>query len=287
VANHIYLIPGGNNGRFPYSHSVLIVDDKIVLIDTGCGINTLQQLRKEYDIDYVINSHTHIDHISGNWVFQDKPLFVPEEGSAFRGSLVKLSQRFVSDELAPLWRQFAREVLKVQDREPTDSYNEQTTFRFGTVTLKPIHTPGHTIDHYCFLEERERILFSFDYDLTSFPWYGHRESDLADFRTSVKKLKALSPEIVVSSHKGIITEDIPGRFDAFYQQLDKRNERILALLGDGKTVTELVDHAPIYGKFPYVESLLRYWEASMIEKHLEELERDGRVQKHGDHYRRS
>ena len=284
VTDQIYLIPGGNNGRFPYSHSVLIIDRKTVLIDTGCGIETLQQLREEYDVDFVINSHTHIDHISGNWVFQDKPLFVPEEGFVFRGSLVNLSLRFVNEELAPLWRKFAREILKVQDCEPTDSYNEQTPFNLGEVTLTPIHTPGHTIDHYCFLEERDKILFSFDYDLTSFPWYGHRESNLSEFRTSVKRLKALSPKIVVSSHKGIITEDIPARFDAFYKQLEKRNERILSLLEVGKTVAELVDYAPIYGKFPYVESLLRYWEASMITQHLEELEREGRVRRSSDRY---
>jgi len=234
----------------------------------------------------VINSHTHIDHIAGNWVFQDKPLIVPDEGIASRGSLVKLSQRFVSKQLAPLWRKFAREVLGVRDCEQTESYNEQTIFSFGKVTLTPIYTPGHTIDHYCFLEESERILFSFDYDLTSFPWYGHRESNLPDFRSSVKMLKALSPKIVVSSHKGIITKDIDARFDAFYRKLDERNEKILALLESEHTVEQLVEHAPIYGKFPYVEQLLRYWEASMITKHLEELEKDGRVQRDGDSYSR-
>ena len=289
ITEHIYLIPGENKGRFPFSHSVLIIDDETVLIDTGCGIDTLKHLREEYEIDYVINSHTHIDHIAGNWVFQDKPLIVPEEGFASRGSLVKLSQRFVNEQLAPLWIKFAKEVLKVQDCKPTSSYNAQTTFSFGEVKLKPIYTPGHTIDHYCFLEENEEILFSFDYDLTSFPWYGHQlpESNLPVFRSSVKMLKGLSPKIVVSSHKGIITEDIDARFDAFYKQLDKRNERILSLLGREKTIEQLVDQAPIYGKFPYVEQLLRYWEASMITKHLEELERDGRVQRCGDSYIRS
>ncbi len=284
VAEHMFLIPGGNNGRFPFSHSILVVDEETVLIDTGCGIETLQQIKREYDIDYVINSHTHIDHIAGNWVFKDKPLIVPEEGFASRGSLVKLSQRFVNEELAPLWRKFAREVLQVRDCEPSDSYNAQRTFSFGEVSLKPIYTPGHTIDHYCFLEENERILFSFDYDLTSFPWYGHRESNLPDFRSSVERLKTLSPKIVVSSHKGIITEDIGARFDAFYNKLDERNERILTLLGGGKTIEQLVDLAPIYGKFPYVESLLRYWEASMISKHLKELEKNGRVQRSGERY---
>lgn len=41
VTDHIYLIHGKGKGRFPYSHSILIMDEEIVLIDTGCGIDIL------------------------------------------------------------------------------------------------------------------------------------------------------------------------------------------------------------------------------------------------------
>ena len=215
ITDHIFLVQGKNNGRFPYSHSILILDEDIVLVDTGCGIEPLKKLRKEYDVSYVINSHTHPDHSAGNWMFKDTPIYVPEEGFETSGDLVALSRRFVNKELAQEWRKFVKETMNFKNCKPTNCYNDRTMFKFGKTTFKPIYTPGHTKDHYCFYEPREKLLFSFDYDLTSFPWYGHRESSIPEFRESVKKLKFLSPKIVVSSHRGVSAEDIDAEFDRF------------------------------------------------------------------------
>jgi len=279
ITDNIILIKGKNEGKFPFSHSILALDEENALIDTGCGIDTLKQLERKYDISYVINSHTHPDHSAGNWVFSDKPIYVPKEGFDTSGNVVALSQRFVSKKLAQFWQAFVKKHMGFKDCKPTNSYGRRTIFDFGKITLEPIYTPGHTKDHYCFYEQREGILFSFDYDLTSFPWYGHRESSIPEFRESVKKLKALSPRVVVSSHRGIITENIGAEFDRFYKIIDERDEKILSLLESEKTINQLVESAPIYGNFPYAGSLLRYWEGQMIKKHLEQLKIDGKVKK--------
>ena len=286
ITDHIFLVQGKNNGRFPYSHSILILDEDIVLVDTGCGIEPLKKLRKEYDVSYVINSHTHPDHSAGNWMFKDTPIYVPEEGFETSGDLVALSRRFVNKELAQEWRKFVKETMNFKNCKPTNCYNDRTMFKFGKTTFKPIYTPGHTKDHYCFYEPREKLLFSFDYDLTSFPWYGHRESSIPEFRESAKKLKFLSPKIVVSSHRGVSAEDIDAEFDRFYKIFSERAERILSLLGNGKNIDQLVECAPIYGKFSYAESILRYWESEMIKKHLKELETSGKIEKRGKVYMR-
>jgi ribonuclease/clavin/mitogillin len=284
VTDHIYLIQGKNKARFPYSHSILILDKETVLIDTGCGIETLKQLKKEYDISYVINSHTHPDHSAGNWVFNDRQIHVPKEGFDTSGNLVALSERLVSKELALVWQEFVKKFMGFRNCRPTRSYNTRTVFNFGHTTFEPIYTPGHTRDHYCLYEQRERILFSFDYDFTPFPWYGHAESSLPEFEQSVQKLKALFPKVIVSSHRGIIAENIDAEFDKFQRRIDEREEKILSLLGNEKTVNQLVECAPIYGSFPYAKSLLRYWEGQMIRKHLERLELKGKVKRLGNFY---
>ena len=286
ITERMSLVRGEGEGRLPYSFSVLIVDDEVVLIDTGCGIEHLRQLRQEYDVARVINSHSHPDHSAGNWVFEGRPIQVPDEGFDSNGDVVALSGRFVSRELARFFQGFARETTGFRDCRPTDSYNEATVFCFGKTILRPIHTPGHSKDHYCLYEPEEGILFSFDYDLTPIPWYGHRESNLQQFRESVRKLRELSPKVVVSAHRGIVTESIDAEFDRFMASLDERDERILSLLESGKTVDELVECAPIYGSFPYAEPLLRYWEGQMIEKHLEQMEVEGRVLRNGNAYAR-
>lgn len=44
ITHRIFLIYGKKNGKFPFSHSILIVDEDIVLIDTGCGIDILGEI---------------------------------------------------------------------------------------------------------------------------------------------------------------------------------------------------------------------------------------------------
>ncbi len=282
ITDRIALVHGTNEGVFPYSHSILIMGDEIVLIDTGCGIGNLRQLRAGHHIDYVINSHTHPDHSAGNWVFEGVPIFVPEEGFDTSGNADALGVRFAGDENAGAFQDFVAEAMGFRDCRPTGSYDGRTVFDFGGVTLEPIHTPGHTRDHYCFFEPNQGILFSFDYDLTPFPWYGHVESSLVDFKESLVRLEALSPRLVVSAHRGAVAEDIAAEFDRYRQRIDKRGARLLSLLESGRTIDQLVDIAPIYGSFPYAEPLLRYWEARMIEKHFYELELEGRLVRSDD-----
>lgn len=286
LTDQISLLHGENKGRFPRAHSILVEAEETVLIDTGCGIPLLKAIKNDFDISYIINSHTHPDHSAGNWVFKDQTIFVPQEAFNTSGNIVALSHRFVGEELAPSWQQFARTEMNFQNCPPTHSYTEETSFQIGKIVLTPIFTPGHTMDHYCFYYEPQKILFAFDYDLTSFPWYGHQESSLTEFRQSVERLKTLPTKIVVSSHRGIITENILSEWDRYTQCLDERNRIILDLLDSPKTMAQLVDTAPIYRKFPYREPLLRYWERRMIQLHLEELEIKGKVQQTEGQYGR-
>jgi glyoxylase-like metal-dependent hydrolase (beta-lactamase superfamily II) len=286
LTDQISLLHGENKGRFPRAHSILVQAEETVLIDTGCGIPLLKAIKNEFDISYIINSHTHPDHSAGNWVFKGQTIFVPQEAFNTSGNIVALSHRFVGEELTSIWQQFARTEMDFQDCPPTHSYTEDTPFQIDEIVLSPIFTPGHTMDHYCFYYEPQQILFAFDYDLTSFPWYGHRESSLTEFRQSIERLKALPTKLVVSSHRGVITENIQSEWNRYAQRLDERNQNILDLLDSPKTVAQLVDAAPIYRKFPYQEPLLRYWEEKMIQLHFNELEKAEKVQQKKEQYYR-
>ncbi|MBN1881930.1 MAG: MBL fold metallo-hydrolase [Deltaproteobacteria bacterium] len=284
ISGPIYLVKGKNKGRFPYSHSILIRTEQTgdVLIDTGCGIEILKELKGRTDIHTVINSHTHPDHSAGNAVFSENgpTLFVPVESIDTAGSIVALSNRLAEPgDLALYWQNFVSETLGFIDYTPTGTYDETTLFHFDDVTLKPIHTPGHTADHYCLYEPDRKILFSFDYDLTGFgPWYGHRESNISEFISSIDRLLDLEIECLVSGHKGIITDRIKESLSAYARVFDERDELIFSHIQNGASTTdELVDRSPIYGGFPYAEPLLRYWEGRMIDLHLERLIDGGRV----------
>jgi glyoxylase-like metal-dependent hydrolase (beta-lactamase superfamily II) len=269
ITGYITLIKGKNNGRFPFSHSILIEDEVTAFIDTGCGIETLKKLKS---IDTIVNSHSHPDHTAGNWVFSGCPLIVPEEDYDINSNVRKLSRRYAGEELAGVWRDFVSQFMDFKDAIPTDTFHDKSVLDFGETKLEAVYTPGHTAGHYCFFEKKEKILFSFDIDFTGFgTWYGHIESDINSFKMSIEKVRNLNPEIVVSAHRGIIKEGIEDEFDRFVHIFQERDERILNFLKEEKTFAEIVDEALIYRDFSFHPLLLRYWEGMMVRNHVKGL----------------
>jgi glyoxylase-like metal-dependent hydrolase (beta-lactamase superfamily II) len=277
ITENIYLVRGENRGKFPFSHSILIKDDVCALIDTGCGLEQLEKIRS-IPLDMVLNSHSHIDHTSGNWYFPQVPLVVPEQEYEYNSNLFSLSQRYVSRELSPVWMKFVTNATIFKDAIPTRSYGDREVFDFGSTRLEAIHTPGHCTGHHCFFERSQKILLSFDIDLTRFgPWYGHEESDIDQFLASIEKVRELHPEIILSSHRGAVRGDVDNDLVTFGKILEQRDEKILSFLSREKSLKEIVDKALIYGKFPYWPQLLQYWEKVMICKHLHRLMKKGSV----------
>jgi glyoxylase-like metal-dependent hydrolase (beta-lactamase superfamily II) len=289
VTDRLFQVVGRNQGRFPSSHSFLVLDTTTALIDTGCGPAILERIRESYSLDLIINSHGHPDHSSGNWLFPDVPLYAPIEGADSHGRLVPLSHRLVeAGPLADRWRRWVGDTMGFRDRVPTSFYEHGHVFDFGHLKLQAIRTPGHTVDHYCFFQPEQRILLSSDIDVTPFgPWYGHRESSLKEFRRSIDLVRALDAKVLASSHLDVLEDGIDAALDRYARVLDDRSQTILNLLNGSVSLTELVDAAPIYGRHPYAPELLRYWEGLMIELHLEELAERGLVAREGETFRRN
>jgi glyoxylase-like metal-dependent hydrolase (beta-lactamase superfamily II) len=271
------LVPGENNGRFPFAHSFLAEGTTRALIDTGCGARVLDELRRERPMDMVIASHSHPDHTALNWQFDGTPVHAPQYAADTFGRFDLLGERFTEPgELASEWRKYASTVMHFKTALPTHTFADGDVFDFGKVSLVAIHTPGHTVDHTCFFEPTHGVLLSFDIDLTSFgPWYAHRESDIAAFETSIRKVMALQPRVIASSHKGIIADDIPARLQRYLDVFDARDRILLDLLPRAQTLDDLVSLSPFYQGYPYAAPLLRYWEEQMIRKHLARLDARG------------
>jgi glyoxylase-like metal-dependent hydrolase (beta-lactamase superfamily II) len=257
-----------------------------VLIDAGCGLDTLTAVRDQARPELVIASHSHVDHAAGCWLFSDSRLAVPLQAADTFGRLDRLSIRFAEPgALAAIWRDYVQRVTGIRDAVPTETYDDGHVFDLGPITLVAIHTPGHTVDHTCLWEPSHKLLLSFDIDLTGFgPWYGHPESDIASFKASIRRVMDLRPQIIISSHKGVLREALQEQLQRFLDAFDRRDERLLALLHQPRTLDDLVDAAPIYGSYPYEERILRHWERTMITKHLSGLLQDGRVNLHDGVY---
>ena len=288
LTDHLFLVLGENGGRFPRAHSFYVRDETCALVDTGCGVELLRELRREHRVDLVINSHGHPDHSAGNWLFPDVPVWAPEQGRETHGRLQLLSHRFAEPgELAQTWRKFIRPMMNFRDHLPSDWFGDGHVFDFGTQRLRAIHAPGHTADHYVFFDERDGVLLPFDIDLTPFgPWYGHRESDLTQLRGAIDRAEGLGARLVASSHREPLRDDaIAPAFASFAGALERRAEAIRELTAGGATLAELAQASPIYGGVPpYAQTVVAYWEGKMIAMHLAELEATGAVRRDGERW---
>ena len=278
ISEGLYLVHGANKGRFPWSHSILAVGDSVVLFDTGCGAEATEEVKSRFKVDLVVNSHTHPDHFSCNHHFREYELWAPEMFASILPDLESMSRRLAGGgEPAREWLHLVREVLGHEPVAPTGTFWDGDVIDLGTLRFRAVHTPGHTADHFCFLEEKTRTMLTFDIDLTPFgPWYGHVESDLDQFCDSLHRVLELEPSMVVSSHRRPIVEGIAEEVAAFDAVFVRRNERILGMLGKRPaTPEELAASSPIYGVPENDFVLARYFEARMVEKHLELLARTG------------
>ena len=274
-------VQGSNQGRFPHANALLVHDGGVTaLIDTGCGEAVLRALIAAHPIDLVICTHSHIDHISGNWLFAGRPIWMPA-GIAFEtaGSAARLAVRCADDpDIQQRWLATSVPYVGYRDTAPTDAYPPGHIFTIGRVKLHSIPAPGHLSDHTCFWEPETGTLLATDIDFTGFgPWYGNPESDPTQFEESIRRVWDLHPRTVISSHKGIFRDELDRHFEAYLAHFARREAAILAALDRPRSLAALTDLAIIYGHFPRVEDMLRYFEQVMIAKHLARLEQRGQV----------
>ena len=272
------MLPGSPDGRFPRSHAFVARGEVETLIDAGCGQEHLASLLKIWRPDQVIISHAHPDHMSGLWQVQEAQVWSPAQRAEAFWRFAPQSVRFVGERLAPTWIRYIKGFTGVREARATHHFEDSHCFDLGGISLEAIHAPGHMDDHYVLWEPHSGTVLTFDIDLTAFgPWYGHAESDIEQTLCSIRRVAALQPAALVSSHKGLVTEEIQRRLEEYAAVVDQRDQALLELLRRPRTVAELVQESPIYRGHPYAPEILEQWEGSMILKHLERLSRRGTV----------
>jgi glyoxylase-like metal-dependent hydrolase (beta-lactamase superfamily II) len=170
--------------------------EKAVVIDTGTGLGDLKKLVGELtDLPVsVINTHTHWDHVGANFQFDAIACYNHPEciGKLTNGvSNERLRPSLMGDSIwKPLPENIDPETWSIPPVHQTRVFENGHTFDLGERTLEVIYTPGHSPGSVCFLDKKNRILFTGD---TFFPGplYVHpTDVNIEDYIASIQKMEA-------------------------------------------------------------------------------------------------
>jgi hydroxyacylglutathione hydrolase len=295
----IRIIRGENRGRFPFCNSLLIADRLKAIIDPGAGLNIMTRIRDDHEIDLVINTHYHFDHIAYNHLFGRSKIYINDvEGDCYRDRKNILQRLgmigYYGEGWAEGWFDRISQPDSVQSPYSPQNRHEwwlstarvDGTYRwgdvmdFGVTRMEVIGTPGHSAGFCCFHFPEEGVVYVGDLDLTSFgPWYFGADGDIAQFIVSAEKIANLDAEIFITGHEaGVVPrDDFRRAIKEYIGIIDQRDQRILAAMDGPTSLESLHSMGLIYGKKFLIDEWVRAWDMGAVRKHLDRLMAKGMI----------
>lgn len=194
------------------SNIYLIIDEVVTLIDAGTGMNFETVARnmdkfnlKPSDIRLLINTHCHYDHAGGN---QD---FVEAAGCEVAIHELEAGLLQKGDQVITLaGGLFGRK--RFGPIEVSRKLHEGDEIKLGELTLRILHTPGHTLGSISLFEPKQQLLFSGDTIFSD--GVGRVDLPTGDekaLRDSITRLEKLKPQKMYPGHGGAIEENAHAR----------------------------------------------------------------------------
>ena len=187
--------------------SFLIVGEKkALLFDTGMGISDIKKVTAELTKlpIIVLNSHTHDDHVGGNWQFAT----IYGMDTDFTRTNAQGSREDAQAEITPdqicgtLPKGFDSKSYSTRPWKITAYMHDGDRFDLGGLTIEVIATPGHTPDAISLIDRANGLLFTGDTYYPAPIWLFRPETDFKAYAASISRLNGLAPEvrIVLGAH---------------------------------------------------------------------------------------
>lgn len=270
---------GENAGKYPQGNSLVVRGaEETLILDPSLGL--LPRRARLPRVDRVVNSHCHEDHVAGNHLFPDVPWHLHEADLPGIRSVEGFLSIFGFEGQPPEWGQALVERFHFTPRPDAVGFRDGHVFDLGGgVTVRAIHTPGHTRGHCCFYVEPDALLYLGDIDLSSFgPYYGDAWSDLEDFERSLALVGKIGARWYATFHHvGVLERPaFEERLARFAAVIARREERLLAYLAEPRSLDEVAAHRFVYrpeDPVPFAEPV----ERRSMAQHVARLVRQGRV----------
>ena len=209
---------------------LVVGSQRAVLFDTGMGISDIRAVVEHLtDLPVlVVNSHYHFDHVGGNDQFTDIAIheagverlrqgppahWLPSYLDVVEETLAEYNVFRSIDEawfqvLAPemqmraLPAAFDRATWQTLPSVPTQLLHDGDELDLGDRVLRVLHTPGHTQDSICLLDDDARILLTGDTIVTGPMYAQYDDSSIESFTVSVRRLMTYADrvDVLLSAH---------------------------------------------------------------------------------------
>ena len=229
-------------GRDPTSNcGIILTDEGVVLIDSGPNppdsliiLKAVKQLTSK-SIRFLINTETHNDHTTGNFVFSPPAVVIGATGaSAGIKSYYdpKRNEKLIaeSNEMREAFRGF-RMVT------PHLEFNDRMSLNLGDRTLELIQLKNiHSDADTAIWLPKERVLFSAAIAAVKRFGFLRPFVTIENITSDLQKLKALQPDIVVPAHGRPTTVQLLDETEKFYDVL---LDRVSKQIAQGKSLEEI------------------------------------------------
>lgn len=275
------VILGVENGKYPHGNTVVVRGpEERLLIDPSLSLWE----GDVPEVDRVILTHVHEDHVAGLARYPDTPVAANERDAPHLRSVADLLEIYgLPPEAVPEFEVELVESFHFVPRPDVESLPDDVVLDVGGgTTVTAIPTPGHTAGHTAYLIEPDGVLVIGDIDLTGFgPYYGDATSSLTSFVDSIERIRNIEADWVVTfHHKAVFTERAAyvEALDAFAAVIDRRDREMLEFLTEPRTMADMVARRFLYRPhvlLPWVDSA----EERTTRQHLTRMEDRGQVER--------
>ena len=269
---------------FPTSNVWVLDDgDEAALIDSGYGDDNSVNARLEYfekelpglDFRHIAITHHHFDHSSGARKLRDalkaETAINPIDEVLLHTPSESNEDLPDEDEIAERARVWHEEAMNT----PIDvQLSDGDEFKVGGLTVRAVHTPGHTAGHNCYWVPESGTLFTGDNVLgvgTSAIGPPPR-GDMEQYLQSLLRMRELQSQLMAPGHGPVVTAT-SDKVDELVDHRRTRDRQIIELIDGGYTS----DRQLFRGLYPEIQKGLRRAARGQIRSHLARLVGQGDV----------
>jgi len=207
VASNTYAIYEPHQSEEVISYLIL-GKNKAILFDTGMGISDIKHVVSELTKlpNIVLNSHTHDDHVGGNWQFKT----IYSMDTDFSRNNAKGSVEDAQAEIAPgevcgdLPKNFDAQSYATKPWHISQYIHDGDKLDLGGRVIQILATPGHTPDAITLYDRSNGLLFTGDTYYPATIWLYRPETDVDQYAASIQQLAILTrmepTKLVLGAH---------------------------------------------------------------------------------------